>query len=291
MAGAAEGRTGHQEQVQLRGFFAEGHVVRLQRPGEHIEAAPRLHAGEAILRQGGEQPVLVPLIHLQLAGQVGAAAHRQLHQGGGAVAADGPGDLRAHLRDGQGLLRLGVHRQIANALPRQGQGLGEGVAGDGVVIEPGGVGLLCPGEQQLPIGLVGDEIDGVAELALLLLQQGGQLRQGLGGQDDARGIVGGVDEQGGDGGIQALLQGPEVDLEGVHVRRDHRQAQPGPLDIGAVLGEIGGKDDDLVPRLGHRPQGVAQGPRRTAGPRVPLSFFLFLYHTVLIPFPIFHSQT
>lgn len=60
---------------------------------------------------------------------------------------------------------LGVHRQIADALPRQGQGLGEGVAGDGVVIEPGGVSGLRTGEQQLPIWARRDEIDGVAELA------------------------------------------------------------------------------------------------------------------------------
>ena len=96
-------------------------------------------------------------------------------------------------------------------------------------------------------------------------EDGRQLLQGLAGVDHAGGVVGGVHHHalgvGGDG----ALQGVKVDLEVLDLRGDQHHLGPGPLDKHLILGEIGGKDDELVPRAGQAVEHAAQRGRRTHG--------------------------
>ena len=62
-----------------------------------------------------------------------------------------------------------------------------------------------------------------------------------------------------------LFQLVKGDLEGLSIRRHHLQGEPRPLGIGAVFREEGSEYDQLIPRLGHRPQGMGQGPGGAAG--------------------------
>ena len=61
------------------------------------------------------------------------------------------------------------HADIADALAGQGQGLGIGVAHDGIFIQAGNEGNLYAAVHQLPVGLIGNDIDGVAVLDTLAL--------------------------------------------------------------------------------------------------------------------------
>ena len=138
-----------------------------------------------------------------------------------------------------------AHVHIAHPLSGEAQALGPGVADDGVVIDagdPGGDGIAV---DQLPVGLIGDDVDGLAVLRTLAVQQCGQLLKGLGGVDGTGGIVGGVEDDGLGIGVQGVLQGGKIDLEVGDVRRDHHQTTAGALHEGTVLGEEGSHGDEL----------------------------------------------
>ena len=95
-------------------------------------------------------------------------------------------------------------------------------------------------------------------LALLGEDSGQPLQGGL-GVDHAGGVVGAVDQNplgvGGDG----LFKGVEVDLEGLNLRRDQHHFSSGPFDEHLVFGEVGGKDNKLVPGTGQAVEYTAQG--------------------------------
>ena len=172
------------------GLFAEGRVVAAGGPDEQIEGPVWLGALIAHLRQLPVQQLPVLVIGRQVRQLVGAAGNGQLDQRGRAHMAAGPG------RPGDGVVhRLVVlhkvrHADIADALAGQGQGLGIGVAHDGIAVHRGDEGHLHAAVYQLPVRLVGDDVDGVAVLRPLALQQPGQALQGLPGIHHAGGIVG-----------------------------------------------------------------------------------------------------
>ena len=71
--------------------------------------------------------------------------------------------------NGSAVLGKGGNIHIADAFAGQGQGLRIGVAHDGIFIQAGNEGHLYAAVHQLPVGLVGDDIDGVAVLDTLAL--------------------------------------------------------------------------------------------------------------------------
>ncbi len=93
----------------------------------------------------------------------------------------------------------------------------------------------------------------------LFRQDGGQPLQRLPGVDHAGGVVGGVDHHAlgvlADGG----LKGVKVDLESLDLRGNEHHLGPSALDKDLILREVGGKDDELVPRAGQAVEHTAQG--------------------------------
>ena len=280
MSGGAEAGAGDDEQVQLLGPAAEGHVVRLQGAGEEVEGPAGLHHMEAHLPQGGDEKFGVLLINFQVRGHVAAQGGDLLEQAGGAHIAQRPARPSHGGVDVVPLSRLLGHQHIAQPLAGQGQGLGEGVAHDGIAVDVGHPGGLHSGVDDLPVRLVGDEVDGVAVLLALPGEDAGQPLQGGAGVDRAGGVVGAVDEHTLGMLTEGLLKGVEVDLEGLDFRGNQNHPGSGPLDKHFVLGEVGGKDDKLIPGTGQAVEHTAQrggGPRGeveavggAAGPEAPV---------------------
>ena len=89
--------------------------------------------------------------------------------------------------------------------------------------------------------------------------------QGLLGVDHAGGVVGAVHHHALGVGGEGLLKGGEVDLEVLDLRGDEHHLGSGPLDKHLVLGEVGGKNDELVLRAGEAVEHAAQGGCRAHG--------------------------
>ena len=149
----------------------------------------------------------------------------------------------------------GIHRvavvceagdvHIADTLAGQGQGLGVGIAHDGVLVQAGDEGHLHAAVHQLTVRLVSDDVDGMAVLGALALQQGGQTLQGLLGVHNAGGVVGGVDDDGLGVLGDALLHLVQMDLERLGIRRNDHQLAAVGIDEGTIFGEEGGDGHDL----------------------------------------------
>ena len=155
------------------------------------------------------------------------------------------------------------HIHIADPFAGEGQGFGIGVAHHRIRIN-----MRNPGSSaavsQLPVGLIGDDVDGMAKLLCLFLQQGSQLFQGLHGIHHAGGIVGRIQDQGGGIGIQAFFQFRKVDLEAGHIRLHYPKFQACLLGKGLVFGEIRGNSQKFAFRHGQSPHHSHQLRRSTA---------------------------
>ena len=156
----------HKQQIQLLSPCAKRIGVILQAPRKQVEGAIRFYTGVAIFRQSLIEPVPVALVYGQITGFLQAFGHCVLHQGSCSVVPDGPGNLRAQLYDALRFLCLWADSQISNTLTRQRKRFREGITGDRVVIEAGGVAAVSPGVQDLTVGLVRDQIDRVVILPL-----------------------------------------------------------------------------------------------------------------------------
>ena len=88
---------------------------------------------------------------------------------------------------------------------------------------------------QLTVGLIGNDVDGMAVFLALALQQGSQTLQGLLGIHNAGGIIGGVDDNTLGVLRDALFHLVQMDLECLGVGRDHHQLAAVGVDEGAVL--------------------------------------------------------
>ena len=132
-----------------------------------------------------------------------------------------------------------------------------------MVIEGGHIGDLLSVKDDLPVGLVGDQKEGIAELFGLPAQDLCKPCQGLFRIDGARRIVGGVDQKGRHTGGQLSFQVLEVDLEGLCIRL--HDPDPGARlgNIGIIFREEGGKDNDLVSGCRYGPEGMGNGAGRT----------------------------
>ena len=169
------------------------------------------------------------------------------------------GDLAAHRHDVRGVLAPRVGGHIADTLARHAQTLGEGVAGERIIVEFGGVGRDPAAERNLAVRLVGNQEDVVAVLGGRLGQKVGQLLQGLLAVGGAAGVVGAVDEHGGGVLVHELRERLKVDLKVRAPRRRHAQGKPRALDVRLVLGEERRKRYDVLP--GHADAAHSMGQR------------------------------
>ena len=253
VAGAAEAVAGNQQQVFLLGGLGEVDGVAAGGFDEQVEGAVGLchfiaHGGKGLV-----QGLAVPVVAGKIRPQVGAPGDDFLPQAGGTDMSAAPG------RAGNGgvkLLALGAvagHIHVADPFTGEGQGLGVGIADDGIVKNGGDPGHLHP-VGQLPVRLVGNDVNGVAVVHDLVGDHAAQLFQSLLGIDHAGGIVGRIQEDGLGVVIDHLLQGVEVDLEGGHIRRHHLEGKARFLGKGLVFREIGGNGQHLSPGNGQGPE-------------------------------------
>ena len=265
VAGAAEAVAGDQDQVIGLGFFAKGLGVGLGGPGEEVEGPVRLGAGVAHLPQRVQEDVPILFINRDIGGLAGAPGGHQLEEGGGAHIAQGAACSGDGGVDQVEVLHRPGNQHVADALTGQGEGLTIGITNQGVGIIGGDPGQGFVGVADLPVGLVGNQIDGVAVLSGLILQHPAQLLHGFPGVDHPGGIVGGVDDDRLGIGAQGLLKGGEIDLEILDIGGDGNELAAGALHKDLVLGEVGGEGDELVPLTAHGRQAAAQGGRRPHG--------------------------
>ena len=167
-----------------------------------------------------------------------------------------------------GIQRLAVrgllgHIHIADSFAGEGQGLGIGIADDSVPVNFRQERHLDP-IGQLPVRLVGDDVNGVAVLRGLFVEDCRQLLVGFPGVDDAGGVIGGVEDDRLRAGRDHLLHSGQVDLEGGDVRRDDPEFQPRFLGEGLVLRKIGRDSQNFRPRDCQRPEHAHQLRRRAA---------------------------
>ena len=156
-------------------------------------------------------------------------------------------------------------QHIAQPLAREGKGLGKGVADDGVLVDLRYPGDLHAVEGNLPVRLVGDQIDGVAVERFLSPEDRCQSFQRLAGVDHAGGVVGGVDDHALGAAGDCLFKGGKVDLKVLRLRGDHLDLPLDTLDKHPVLRKVGGKEDVLVAGAGQSAQYTAERRRRAYG--------------------------
>ena len=158
-----------------------------------------------------------------------------------------------------------VQGEKAHTLAGQGQRLAVGVAVDRVGIERGQKRHLHPAVDQLAVRLVGDDVDRVAVARLLFAQHGAQRLELRARDDDAGGVIRGVeDEQRGlfrHGGRERL----KVEREGIRLARHDAHAAARRLGIDGVLRKIRREHDGLVPRTEERARQDSQRARRAVG--------------------------
>lgn len=126
------------------------------------------------------------------------------------------------------------------------EGLAERIAVDGVLVDGGDERHLFAVVGQLAVGLVGDDVDAVAVFGRFFLQQLRQLRDAPAGEDDAGGVVRGVQED--DGGLLAdgSGEGVQIDLEILRARGHGRERAARGLGVELVLREIWAERQHLV---------------------------------------------
>ena len=112
-----------------------------------------------------------------------------LPQAGSADMAVGSGGTGNGSIDSPAVCSLSGHIKIDNPYTVQGKRLDVGDAEKGILIDGGHEGNPYA-IGQFPIGLVGNNVNGMVVLLLLLAEKGSQLFQSLPGVDNTGGIVG-----------------------------------------------------------------------------------------------------
>ena len=175
------------------------------------------------------------------------------------------GDLGHHVHKDVLAFAARAHRHIPQTLAGQAQALGVREAGQRVGIERRRVGHGLAVKGDVAVRLIADEEDVVAEGPALFGQDVGHAGEGLGRVDHTGGIVGGVDEHRRHLLGEHCFKRVQIGLEGRGLGRHHLQLCTGARHIGTILREVGRKGEHLVAGLGHRPDGVGNGTRRTGG--------------------------
>ena len=152
---------------------------------------------------------------------------------------------------------------IANSFTGQGQGLRIRVADDGVPVDGGQEGHFHA-VSQLPVRLVGDQVDGMTEGRGFFCQQRRQSGEGLPGVHHAGGVVGRVENDGLGGGGQHFRQSRHIDLKIRHVRGNHLEGESCFLGKGLVFREVRGHRQQLPTGNCQRPEHADQLRGRAA---------------------------
>ena len=203
-----------------------------------------------------------PGVRGDIQADVGHRRHHPLHQGRGV---DKPQDA---VGQHQGAFQFtpaggrGAHRHITQALPGDGQVLGERGGQQGV-----GIGRKDAGDHgavidQVPVGLIGHQVDRPAVAPRMVHQEPPQLLQGGGVVNLARGVVGGIDDDRPGPGAQGRGQPVQVRQE-VLVGFHHLGHAAVVVGIKQVFGEIGGQDHHFIPRV---QQGLEDDVEPAGGP-------------------------
>ena len=266
VAGAAEAGGGDDEEVLLLGPLTEG--IRILDGGLHekVEGTLRLYAVEADAGERAVEQIPVPAIGIDVAGVSDAVGNHLLHEAGRADIAKGSAGAADGVVNIFTVRRFIRYQNVADALARQGEGLTEGVADNGILIVLRHIGRQAVAVDNLPVGLIGDEIDGMTVCIGLFCQQSGQLLQGGLAVNGTGGIVGRIHDDGLGMGTQALRQRFKIDLETRQVRRHDDRLGTGIPDEYRILREEGREHQEFILRRGRQgPQGDGEGSRCTAG--------------------------
>ena len=176
---------------------------------------------------------------------------------------DTTGDLSAHIDHGLRILTCRVHCHIADTFSRQGQGFGERIAHDGIVIKIGYTGTVYAFKHDLTIRFIGDQIYNMTVFPGLFSQDICQSLQRRGGIYHTGGVVGSIDQYCLDLLRQHLLKRLEVDLEVLQIGGNHLQYCSGEIYIRMIFREKRCKSQDLIPRLRHKAKSMCQRSRRS----------------------------
>lgn len=266
-----EGVGGDDEQVFLLGDLSEGHRVPAGGLDEEIESALGLGALVADFGQTIVEQVAVDVVGFEVGHDVAALGNGALDERGGADVAQHTGSARDGGKDGLGIRHVVGHEDVSDTLARQAEGLGPGVADDGVLVDVGDKGNLNSIVDQLPVGFVGDDVDGVAVLLSCCSKNVRNLAEGLSAEDNAGGVVGGVYDDGLGVLIHEGFERGKVYLEALGVSRDHDELVAGGFNEGLVLREEGGDGNDLAVLAGegrerrHERRGSAAGKEEVRG--------------------------
>ena len=175
---------------------------------------------------------------------------------------DAPGDLSAHVDHGLRILTCRVHCYITDTFSRQGQGFGERITHDGIVIKIGYAGTVYAFKHDLTIRFIRDQINNMTVFLGLFSQDICQSLQCRGGIYHTGGVVGSIDQYCLDLLCQHLFKRLEVDLEVLQIGRNHLQYCPGEIHIRMIFREKRCKSQDLISRLRHQTKSMCQRSRR-----------------------------
>ena len=158
-----------------------------------------------------------------------------------------------------------VQGEKAHALTGQGQRLAVGIAVDRVRVNCWQERHLHPAIDQLTVRLVGDDVDRVAVLGLLFAQQGRQRLKLRARDNDAGGVIRGVQNE--QRGLFRHCGRERLQIERKRVRpaRHDAHAAARRLGIDGVLREVRCEHDGLIPRAHERTREDRQRTRRAVG--------------------------
>jgi len=236
-AGTAEICAGNDQQIEGFGMFGECKCISAGGLDEHVESALRLDAFVSECSQIFIQQLAVGVIDLNVGTKCGAACDRLLKNCGRADMTAGTGSTGNGGINGVMIFHTGGNTDIADTVTGNGEGLGVGIADNGVGIDCGNEGNFDSVIDQLTIGLVGNQIDGVPNLCTLAAQKRRNGFQGGAAVNNTGGIVGGIDDQKLGIGRDALFQRVHGDLEGLLIRGNDNKLVACGLSKNGVLRE------------------------------------------------------
>ena len=193
---AAKGIARDEEEVFLLRFGAKRIGVGLWAARKEIERAPRLDALIPHPSEGGIEQILIALVNREICRLPDGFGGCQLDEHRGAVVPNKAGNLRKHGQQMLAVCAVFCHSDVAQALPWNREGLAKGIADQRVFVIFRNTGNRKSGKDNLAVGLIRKQIDRVAKLGLLCLLNLCQAAQRLLCIDDARRVVGRVDDDG-----------------------------------------------------------------------------------------------
>ena len=267
MAGAAKACAGHGQNALLKQGVYKSHVVAAGRfgeevkgPGRHLEFIASLaeHFAHGLAAGGVDRKVYLAA---QGGGHDVLADHWRVDE-----AEDAVGEGKARHELGFFFLgQLGRNRGVAQAFARQGEALGKGTDGHGVGVEGQHRRHFHSVIGQKAVGLVRHQPDGLAEFLALVEQKVGDGRHFLALVDDARGIVGRIDEHHAGFFIDGGLKGVQVWSEGVLDAGHCLEHAAVVGDVEAVFHKVRGKGEHFFAGVEHGAQkGVEHACRAAA---------------------------